>query len=132
MDKRVDELMGKIKSAIPGKSYLALMDEEGKILYNNFHSGLSGNIKNFAPAIKTMGVGDYQIKNYPKSCLIIYKVSDRLALIIESYVKEGLLIFTLKNIAQNLREQFFELDLIQMFSDMVEEEGEVKITEQVF
>ncbi|MBS7249695.1 MAG: hypothetical protein KIH08_03750, partial [Candidatus Freyarchaeota archaeon] len=58
--------------------------------------------------------------------------SDRLALIIESYVKEGLLIFTLKNIAQNFREQFFELDLMQMFSDMLEEEGEVKITEQVF
>ncbi len=131
MDKKVDELMGKIKSAIPGKSFLALMDEGGKILYNNFHSGLNGNIKNFAPAIKIMDVGDYHIKNYDKSCLIIYKVSDSLALIAESYVKEGLLIFTIKHLAENLKDQFLEIDILQTFTNMVEEEKEAKITEQL-
>ncbi|MGQ9721141.1 MAG: hypothetical protein ACUVXA_07450 [Candidatus Jordarchaeum sp.] len=131
MDKRIDELMEKIKSSIPRKSYLALMDEDGKIHYNNFHSGLNGLIRNFAPAIKTLDVGDYQIKNYAKTCLIIYKVSERLALLAESYVKEGLLIFTIKNIAENLKDQFIELDILLMFLDMAKEEKEAKITEQL-
>lgn len=123
--------MEKIKSSIPRKSYLALMDEDGKIHYNNFHSGLNGLIRNFAPAIKTLDVGDYQIKNYAKTCLIIYKVSERLALLAESYVKEGLLIFTIKNIAENLKDQFIELDILLMFLDMAKEEKEAKITEQL-
>jgi hypothetical protein len=131
MNKKIDELMGKIKSSIPGKSYLALMDEDEKVLYNSFYPGLNGYIKNFAPAIKTMDVGDYQVKNYAKSCLIIYKVSDRLALVAESYVKEGLLIFTIKNIAEKFKDQFLELDILQMFSHMAEEEREAKITEQL-
>lgn len=132
MEKKIDELMERIKSSLSYKTYLALMDEDGKTLYNNFHSGLNGVLKNYVPALKTLDPGDYQIKNFSKTCLIMYKVSDRLALIAESYVKEGLLIFTLKSIAENLKEQFIELDILLMFSEMAaEEKREAKITEQL-
>ncbi len=131
MEQKVNELMEKVRSSMYRKTYLALMDEDGKILYNNFHAGLNGVIKNFVPALKILDVGDYQIKNFAKTCLIIYKVSDRLALIAESYVKEGLLIFLLKSIAENLKNRFIELDILLMFSDMAEEEREAKITEQL-
>ncbi len=131
MEIKINDLMESIKSSLITKTYLALMDEDGKIIYNNFQAGLNRTLKDFVPALKLMDMGDYHIKNFAKTCLIIFKVSDRLALIAESYAKEGLLIFTLKGIAENLRNRFLELDILLVFSDMAEEEAEIQIAEQL-
>nr|MDO8076689.1 hypothetical protein [Candidatus Freyarchaeota archaeon] len=131
MSEKVNSLMDRVKSSMSWKTYLALMDEDGKILYTNFNEGLNDILKRFAPALKTLDAGDYQVKNFAKTRLVTFKVTDRLALIAESYAKEGLLIFTLRNIAEKLKDEFVELDLQLMFSELAEEESEASLAKVV-
>jgi hypothetical protein len=110
MKQRIMSLMNKVRFSTNYGAYLALMDEDGKILYNNLRRSLDGFFKNLVPAVKTLNAGDYQVNKFANTHLITIKVSDRLALVAESYLEESTLIFILNNIAEKLRGEFIELE----------------------
>ena len=130
MSVKVNDLMGKVKSSMIWKSYLALVDENGKILYTTFNNGLNDLLRRLASSLKILSSGDYLVKNFDNSRLVAFKVSDRLALVVESYAKEGLLVFTLRSLAERLGDEFVELDLQLVFSELTEERGEASLSKQ--
>jgi len=129
MNQKINSLMDKVKFLMNSEAFLALMNEDGKILYNDLNGGLKGVFKNLVPAVKTLNTGDYQVNNFEEIRLITIKVSDRLALVAESYIKESLLIFALNNIVEKLRDEFAELEALKL-SDIKEEDSESKKFEQ--
>nr|MDO8079423.1 hypothetical protein [Candidatus Freyarchaeota archaeon] len=130
MKRKINNLMDEVKFSINLEACLALLDEDGKILYNNLNGGLNGVLENLVPALKTLNVGDYQVNNFAETHLITIKVSDRLALVAESYIRESLLIFALNSIVEKLKEEFAELDILLKLSDITEKGSENKIMEQ--
>lgn len=110
MRQRVMSLMNKVRFSTNYGAYLALMDEDGKILYNGLRRSMDGFFKNLVPAVKTLNTGDYQVNKFANTHLVTIKVSDKLALVAESYLEESTLIFILNNITEKLRGEFKELD----------------------
>lgn len=112
MKQKIRNLMNQVKFSMNCGAYLALMDEDGKILYNNLKRDLNGIYYKLFPAVKTLNMGDYQVNKFADTHLVTIKVSDRLALVAESYLRENSLIFVLNNIAKKLKEEFAELDTL--------------------
>jgi hypothetical protein len=112
MKQKVRNLMNQVKFSMNCGAYLALMDDDGKILYNNLRRDLNGIFNKLFPAVKTLNTGDFQVNRFADSHLVTIKVSDRLALVAESYLRESSLIFVLNNIAEKLRGEFAELDTL--------------------
>jgi hypothetical protein len=130
MEQKINNLMGEVKFLMGSEAFPALIDEDGKILYNNLNGSLNGVLKNLVPAVKTLNAGDYQVNNFEETHLITIKVSERLALVVESYIKESVLIFLLNNIVEKLKKGFAELDFLLMLSSAIEEESETEMIEK--
>ncbi|WXG39380.1 MAG: hypothetical protein WED07_00860 [Candidatus Freyarchaeum deiterrae] len=131
MKEKIEDLMNRVKSSMYFKAYLALMDEDGKILYNNFNDSFNRTLRGLVPILKTLDTGEYHVRRLARSRLIILRVSDGLVLAAESYARDGILIFTMNNAVERLREEFVELDLLMTLSDMALPESESKIVEQL-
>ncbi|MEM2146507.1 MAG: hypothetical protein QW279_14190, partial [Candidatus Jordarchaeaceae archaeon] len=55
-------------------------------------------------------IGDYQVKKLPKSNILIYKISSRIVLALDSYEKEGVLIIIGKRLEESFTDSFKELE----------------------
>lgn len=109
--KIVEELAEKIVSSLPVRSRLAIIGDTGQI----FHSTLTSEAKETVEKIVKVGlplwdIGDYQVKKLKSSQLLIYKITNRLALALDSIEREGVLILIAKRIASMYTNEFNELE----------------------
>ncbi len=110
MEKNFGEIAERINRFMPKKSYVAFLDYSGNILYSALTSESENAVKKLCPIFPVWNVGDYQLKKLSKSNLLVYKVSPRIILSIESYEKEGVLIVAGKRLEENYVEWFSELE----------------------
>ena len=109
--KIVEELAEKIVSSLPVRSRLAIIGDTGQI----FHSTLTSEAREAAEKIVKVGlplwdIGDYQVKKLRSSQLLIYKITNRLALALDSIEREGVLILAAKRVASMYTNEFNELE----------------------
>jgi len=74
------EIGEKIESSLPIKAELAIIDSDGNLIYSSLSSEAENIAKQLAKAAMTIwDVGDYQVKKLSRTNLLIYKMTDRLA-----------------------------------------------------
>ncbi len=103
----IKEIGAKIANSLPIKAELAIIDADGQLIYSSLSPEAEEIAKRLAKAAMTIwDVGDYQIKKLSKTNLLIYKMTDRLAVALNSYEKEGIIILSAKRLEEKLREDF--------------------------
>lgn len=110
MEKRFGEIADKVSRFTTKKSYVAFLDDFGNVLYSSLPPESEATVKKLKSIFPTWNVGDYQIKKLPKSNILIYKVSSRIILALDSYEKEGVLIIVGKRLEENFMNSFKELE----------------------
>nr|MDO8079335.1 hypothetical protein [Candidatus Freyarchaeota archaeon] len=106
MEKSFGEIAEKIAKFSPKKCYLAFLDCDGNFLYSSLPKESEETLKKLTKVSSAWDTGDYQIKKFEKSNLLIYKASPRIILALESYEKEGLLIVAAKRMEENYADLF--------------------------
>lgn len=103
----IKEIGNKIVSSLPIKAELAIIDADGGLIYSSLSPEAEEIARRLAKAAMTIwDVGDYQVKKLSKTNLLIYKMTDRLAIALNSYEKEGIIILSAKRLEEKLREDF--------------------------
>jgi len=103
----IKEIGDKIASSLPIKAELAIIDADGGLIYSSLSPEAEEIARRLAKAAMTIwDVGDYQVKKLSKTNLLIYKMTDRLAIALNSYEKEGIIILSAKRLEEKLREDF--------------------------
>lgn len=110
MEKRFGEIADKISRFTTKRSYIAFLDDLGNILYSSLTAESEGVVKKLKAIFPVWNIGDYQLKKLPKSNILIYKVSTRIIVAVESYEKEGILIIVGKRLEENFANVFKELE----------------------
>ncbi|MHA1832915.1 MAG: hypothetical protein ACTSV7_02910 [Candidatus Baldrarchaeia archaeon] len=109
--KIVEELAEKIANSLPVRSRLAIIGDTGQV----FHSTLTSEAREAAEKIAKIGlplwdVGDYQVKRLKNSQLLVYKITNRLALALDSVEREGVLILAAKKVASMFNNELNKLE----------------------
>jgi len=109
--KIVEELAEKIANSLPVRSRLAIIGDTGQV----FHSTLTSEAREAAEKIAKIGlplwdVGDYQVKRFKNSQLLVYKITNRLALALDSVEREGVLILAAKKVASMFNNELNKLE----------------------
>ena len=103
----IKEIGDKIASLLSIKAELAIIDADGGLIYSSLSPEAEEIARRLAKAAMTIwDVGDYQVKKLSKTNLLIYKMTDRLAIALNSYEKEGIIILSAKRLEEKLREDF--------------------------
>lgn len=103
----IEEIGSKIASLLPIKAELAIIDADGHLIYSLLSPEAEEIARRLAKAAMTIwDVGDYQVKKLSKTNLLIYKMTDRLAIALNSYEKEGIIILSAKRLEEKLKENF--------------------------
>ncbi|MGQ9723348.1 MAG: hypothetical protein ACUVXA_18750 [Candidatus Jordarchaeum sp.] len=110
MEKSFGEIAEKIAKFMPKKCYVAFLENSGNLLWSSLTSESADAVSKLRGVFPVWDIGDYQLKKLSKSNLLVYKVSPRIVLAIESYEKEGVLIVTGKRLEENYLELFSEIE----------------------
>mgnify|MGYP000212135269 CR=1 FL=1 len=109
--KIIEELVEKIADSLPVRSRLAIIGDTGQV----FHSTLTLEAREAAEKIAKIGlplwdIGDYQVKRLKNSQLLVYKITNRLALALDSIEREGVLILAAKKVASMFNNELNKLE----------------------
>ena len=124
MEKSFGEIAERILKFIPKKSYVAFLEESGGILHSSLSPESMETVKKLTRVFPVWDVGDFQLKKLAKTNLLVYKVSPRIILALESYEKEGVLIVAARRLEENYGDTFRSLES-QLPAPRVEEAIEV-------
>ncbi|MHA1628507.1 MAG: hypothetical protein ACTSW6_05515, partial [Candidatus Baldrarchaeia archaeon] len=109
----IKEIGNKIASSLPIKAELAIIDADGGLIYSSLSPEAEEIARRLAKAAMAIwDVGDYQVKKLSKTNLLIYKMTDRLAIALNSYEKEGIIILSAKRLEEKLREDFKAMEKV--------------------
>ncbi|MFB0563549.1 MAG: hypothetical protein ACETWM_20300 [Candidatus Lokiarchaeia archaeon] len=128
MEKRFAEIAETISKFMPKKCYVAFLDNSGNTLYSSLMGESEDAVEKLCRIFPVWDRGDYQLKKLSRSNLLVYKVSPRIILALESYEKEGVLIVAGKRLEENYIEWFLEIES-QLPAPQVEEVLEVSTEE---
>jgi len=109
--KNVEQFAERIVNSLPVRSRLAIIGDTGQIL----HSTLTSEAREAAEKIAKIGlqfwdIGDYQVKRLKNSQLLVYKITNRLAIALDSIEREGVLILAAKKIASTFNNELNNLE----------------------
>ena len=109
--KIIEEIAEKITNSLPVRGRLAIIGDTGQV----FHSTLTSEAREAAEKIAKIGlplwdIGDYQVKRLKNSQLLVYKITNRLALALDSIEREGVLILAAKKVASMFNNELNKLE----------------------
>ncbi|MHA1238104.1 MAG: hypothetical protein ACTSSJ_02450 [Candidatus Odinarchaeia archaeon] len=112
MIEEIEQLISKIKGSISLVNVrIGLFDIQGNILYSSLSESAADLAAKLTKSVfEAWDIGDYQVKHLPIGNLIISRVSEKLALAIDSYEREGLLIVTMGALLKKFGEDFKRID----------------------
>jgi hypothetical protein len=114
MSEQIEGIIEKIKGGITLTNVrLGLFDIQGNILYSSLGEKASDIASKLTKgAFEAWDVGDYQVKRLEKGCLLISRVTPKLALALDSYEREGLVIVAMGALIKKFANEFNKIDEI--------------------
>lgn len=112
MAEDIEKLIDKIKSGITLPNVrVGLFDIQGHILYSSLGENSSDlAAKMTKGAFASWGIGDYQVKHLDRGCLLVSRVTEKLAFAIDSVEREGLVIVAMGALMRRFAEDFRKID----------------------
>ncbi len=112
MAEEIEKLVTKIKSGVNLPNIrIGLFDIQGNILYSSLGEKASELASKLTKgAFAAWDIGDYQVKHLEKGCLLVSRVTEKLALAIDSFEREGLVIVTMGALMKRFAEDFDKID----------------------
>ncbi len=112
MAEEIEKLIAKIKSGISLPNVrIGLFDIQGHVLYSSLGEKASELASKLTKgAFAAWEIGDYQVKHLEKGCLLVSRVTEKLALAIDSFEREGLVIVTMGALMKRFAEDFEKID----------------------
>ncbi|MHA1835775.1 MAG: hypothetical protein ACTSYQ_02435 [Candidatus Odinarchaeia archaeon] len=130
MSEEIEKLIDKIKSGITLTNVrIGLFDIQGNILYSSLGERASAIASRLTKgAFEAWDIGDYQVKHMEKGCLLVSRVTEKLALAIDAYEREGLVIVAMGALMKRFANEFKKIDSLLPGKPVVVEE---KITAEI-
>ena len=112
MAEEIEKLVDKIKTGINLPNVrVGLFDIQGHILYSSLGEKASELASKLTKgAFAAWDIGDYQVKHLEKGCLLVSRVTEKLALAIDSFEREGLVIVTMGALMKRFADEFEKID----------------------
>lgn len=113
MSDQVEDLITRMKEGLVTLAHvrIGLFDAQGNCLYGTLGEEAETVTKSIiSRSFPTWDTGDYQVKHLERGCLLISRVSDKVALAIDSYEREGLVIMSLGTVLRRFKKDFEEID----------------------
>ncbi|MFX0068469.1 MAG: hypothetical protein ACFE7I_05285 [Candidatus Hodarchaeota archaeon] len=113
MSEQIEDLISRMKEGLVTLAHvrIGLFDAQGNCLYGTLSEEAETVTRGIiARSFPTWDSGDYQVKHLERGCLLISRVSDKLALAIDSYEREGLVIMSLGTLLRRFKKDFGEID----------------------
>ncbi|MEM2109640.1 MAG: hypothetical protein QW327_04045 [Candidatus Odinarchaeota archaeon] len=112
MAEEIEKLVDKLKTGINLPNVrVGLFDIQGHILYSSLGEKASELASKLTKgAFAAWDIGDYQVKHLEKGCLLVSRVTEKLALAIDSFEREGLVIVTMGALMKRFADEFEKID----------------------
>ncbi|MHA1409371.1 MAG: SPOR domain-containing protein [Candidatus Odinarchaeia archaeon] len=112
MSEEINDLITKIKGGITLTNVrIGLFDIQGNILYSNLGEKAADIASKLTKgAFEAWDIGDYQVKKLERGCLLVSRVTEKLALALDSYEREGLVIVAMGALMKKYANEFNKID----------------------